>query len=109
MSIVPIFLSMKVCCVFSLESPHRGDSIENAQYTIFNIKKVITLNHLKSAAMGFYPKGSRTSSNSRGKRAISVRATEVRLYVDTNILLNVYQLWKYKLLIDSRTSIARTL
>ena len=30
---------MKVCCVFSLESPHRGDSNEYTQYTVFNIKK----------------------------------------------------------------------
>ena len=30
---------MKVYCVFSLESPHRGDSNENTKYTIFNIKK----------------------------------------------------------------------
>ena len=41
---------MKVCCVFSLESPHQGDSNENTQYTIFNLKKknwkssLITLN-----------------------------------------------------------------
>ena len=33
-----IFLNMKVCCVVSLESPHRGGSNENTQYTIFNIK-----------------------------------------------------------------------
>ena len=30
---------MKVYCVFSLESPHRGNSNEYSQYTIFNIKK----------------------------------------------------------------------
>ena len=30
---------MKVYCVFSLELPHRGDSNEYTQYTIFNIKK----------------------------------------------------------------------
>ena len=30
---------MKVCCVFSLESPHRGDSNEYTQYTIFIIEK----------------------------------------------------------------------
>ena len=30
---------MKVCCVFSYESPHRGDSNQNPQHTIFNIKK----------------------------------------------------------------------
>ena len=34
---------MKVCCVFSLESPHRGDSNEYAQHAIINIKKKITL------------------------------------------------------------------
>ena len=38
----------------SLESPHRGDSNEYTQYTIFNIKKKITLNYLKSAAMGLF-------------------------------------------------------
>ena len=27
---------MKVCCVFSLESPHRGDSNEYTQHTIFS-------------------------------------------------------------------------
>ena len=43
--------------MFSLESPHRGDSNESIQYTIFNIKKKITLNYPKSAAMGFYAKG----------------------------------------------------
>ena len=30
---------LKVYCVFSLESPHRGNSNEYTQYTIFNIKK----------------------------------------------------------------------
>ena len=44
---------MTVCCVFSLESPHRGNSNEYIQYTIFNILKKITLNYPKSAAMGF--------------------------------------------------------
>ena len=34
-----IFFNMKVYCVFSLESPHRGDSNENTQYTVFNMKK----------------------------------------------------------------------
>ena len=47
---------MMVWCVFSLESPYRGDSNECTQYTIFNIKKKITLNYRKSAAMVF-PKG----------------------------------------------------
>ena len=30
---------MKIYCVFSLESPHRGDSNEFTQHIIFNIKK----------------------------------------------------------------------
>ena len=36
-----IFFSMKVCCVFSLESPHRGDSNEYTQNIIFNIKRTL--------------------------------------------------------------------
>ena len=42
---------MKVCCVVSLESPHRGDSNENTQYTISNIKKET---HLKSSLISSY-------------------------------------------------------
>ena len=62
MDIFLIFFNMKVCCVFSLESPHRGDSNEYTQYTIFNIKKKITLNDSTSAAIGFSPRDPRTSS-----------------------------------------------
>ena len=57
-----IFYNMKVCCVFSLESPHLGDSNGYTQYTVFNMKKKITLNYSKSAAMRFFPRDSRTSS-----------------------------------------------
>ena len=40
--------------MFSLESPHRGDSNEYTQYTVFNIKKKITIiNYPKSAAKVF--------------------------------------------------------
>ena len=39
--------------MFSLESPHQGDSNEYTHYTIFNILKKITLNCPISAAMGF--------------------------------------------------------
>ena len=39
MNIFSIFFNMKVSCVFLLESPHRGDSSEKTQYTIFNIKQ----------------------------------------------------------------------
>ena len=62
MDIFSILFNMKVCCVFSLESPHRGDSNEYTQYTIFNIKKKTSLSYPKSAAMGFVPRDSRTSS-----------------------------------------------
>ena len=50
-----IFFNMKVCCVFSLESPHRGDSNEYTQYTNFNIKRKSDPNYLKYASMGFFP------------------------------------------------------
>ena len=43
--------------MFSLESPHRGDSNECTQYTIFNIKKKINLNYPKSATIGFCSEG----------------------------------------------------
>ena len=77
---------MKVYCVFSLESPHWGDSNEYTQYTVFNIKKKITLNYMypKAAAKGFFLGTQKRVRNSRGKRATSVRATEVLLYVRTD-------------------------
>ena len=71
------FYNMKVCCVFLLESPHWGDSNEYAQYTIFNIKQKIALNYPKPAVMGFFLGTREQFRNSRGKRAIRVRATEV--------------------------------
>ena len=37
--IFPTFFNMKVYCVFILESPHRGDSNEYTQYTIFQYEK----------------------------------------------------------------------
>ena len=82
-----LFHNIKVCYVFSLESPHRVDSNEYTQYTVFNIKMKITLNYPKSAANGFFPRHSRTSLESRGKRAISVQATEVLLYYKSNLSL----------------------
>ena len=57
--IFSIFFHMKVFCAFSLELPHQGDSNLYTQYTIFNIKKKITLNYPKSAAMGFFSKDSK--------------------------------------------------
>ena len=66
--------------MFSFKSPHRGDSDKHKKYTIFSMKKKIILNYRKSAAMGFFYQGTQARvRNSRGKRAISVRATEVLL------------------------------
>ena len=51
---------MKVCCVFSLESPHQGDSNEYTQHAIINIKKKFTLNYSKYDNVftyGIFPKG----------------------------------------------------
>ena len=60
--IFSIFFNMKVYCVFSLELPHRGDSNVYTQYTIFVIKTKIISDYSKSAAMGFFPRDSRTRS-----------------------------------------------
>ena len=59
--IFSVFFNMKVCCVFSLESPHPGDSNAYTQYTSFIMKKKITLNYPISA-MVFFPRDSRMSS-----------------------------------------------
>ena len=67
--------------MFSLELPHRGDSNENTRYTLFNMNKMNTLNYPKSAAMGFFQGTQERIRNSRGKRAINVRAIEVLLFV----------------------------
>ena len=42
MDIFSTFFHMKFCYVFSLESPHRGDSNEYTQHTIINIKMKVT-------------------------------------------------------------------
>ena len=39
--IFSVFLNMKICCLFSLESPPRGDSNEYTQHASINIKKKI--------------------------------------------------------------------
>ena len=57
-----IFLNMKVYCVFSLESPQRGDSNEYTQYTISQYKNE---NHPKLSQIcnyGICSKGPKTSS-----------------------------------------------
>ena len=65
--IFSIFFNMKVSCVFSLESPHRGDSNEYTQDTFFNIKKTIALNYPRSAAMVFSQGIQKRVQNNLGK------------------------------------------
>ena len=55
-------------------------STHNIPFSIQN--KKITINYPKSAAKGVFLGTQERVRNSRGKRAISVRATEVLLYVD---------------------------
>ena len=52
--------------MFSLESPHRGDSNEHTQYTIFIINKKIILDFPKFSAIGFFHRDSRASSKQPG-------------------------------------------
>ena len=80
MDIFSFFFNMKVYCVFSLDSPHRGDSNEFTQYTIINIKKRI-IQFIPNLQLWDLLQGTRERvQNNRGKRAISVRAIEVLLY-----------------------------
>ena len=57
-----IVLNIIVCCVCSIGSPHEGDSNKYTQYTIFNMKKKITRNYPRYAAMECFTRDSRTSS-----------------------------------------------
>ena len=63
--------------MFSLESPHRDDSYEYKQHTIINMKKSpeIIPNTIMSGAILLGTQERVRSSG--GKRAISVRTTEV--------------------------------
>ena len=66
--------------MFLLESPHRGVSSKNIQYTIFNIKRKSPLIILSLQLCEFFQGIQKRVRNSRGKRAISNRATEGLLY-----------------------------
>ena len=67
--------------MFLLESPHRGNSNEYTQHTVFNIKRKITLNYPTLLAVGFFQGTQERVRNSHGRRAIRVRATEALLYI----------------------------
>ena len=72
MDIFSIFFNIKVYSVFSLESPHRGDSNEYTQYTIFNLKRKITLIIPNLQLWDFFQGTQERVRNSRGKRAVEV-------------------------------------
>ena len=77
-----IFYNMKVYCVISLESPHRGDSNEYTQYTISNMKVKNNFNYPKSAAIGFFFQGTQERvRNSRGKRAIVISSVVLTIFL----------------------------
>ena len=89
MDIFLIFFNMKVYCVFSLESPHRGDSNKNTQHTIFNRKKKKSPQIIPNLQLwNFFQGTQKRVRNSPGKRAISVRAIEVLLYEVTTHLMS---------------------
>ena len=75
-----IFYDRKVCCVFSLESPHGGDSNEYTQYTIQYKKENHRLNFPVLQPRDYFLGTQERVRNNRGKRAIGVRAIEVLLY-----------------------------
>ena len=69
--------------MFSLESPHRGDSNVYTRYTIFIIKRKSPQIILNLQLMYFFFSGIQEQvRNSCGKRASSVLATDVLLYIE---------------------------
>ena len=50
-------------------------------HSVFNLKRKIELNYLKSAAMRFFLGTHAQVQNSHGKQAISIQAIEVLLYL----------------------------
>ena len=74
--------NMKVCCLFSLESPPRGDSNEYTQNTISQYEKENHLTLSQICSYGIFFQGTQERvRKSHGKQAISVSATEVLLYI----------------------------
>ena len=80
--------------MFSLESPHRGDSNDYTQYTIFNIKMKIDLIISNLQLWDIFLRTQARVRNSHGKQAISVRAIEVVQYTvfrapDKSVVLRI--------------------
>ena len=77
------FLEHNGICVFSFESPHRGDSNEYTHYTvsIYKTKSAEIIPNLQ--LLDIFQGTQGRVRNSHGKRAISVRVTEVLLKLST--------------------------
>ena len=72
--------------MFSFESPHRRDFNEYIQYSIFKMNTKVTLNYFNLQLWNFSQGTIDRVRNNRGKRAISVRATEGLLYIKVIVL-----------------------
>ena len=84
MVIFSIFLNIKeqVCCVYSLESSHRGDSYEYTQHTFSrknNRSQIISILLLYLQSWKKFLGTHERVRNSRDKRAIGVRAMALQL------------------------------
>ena len=77
--IFSIFLNMKVCWVFSLETPHWGDWVHTIYHFQCKIENQPKLTQICSCGISF--QGTQEPvRNIWGKRAISIQATEVLLH-----------------------------
>ena len=75
MDIFSTFFNMKVCRMFSLEPPHRDDSNEYIQYTVFKIKRKSPSIISNQQLWDNFPRDSRASL----KQPLTSRTTEVLL------------------------------
>ena len=55
--VCPTLFNMKAYCVFTLESPYRGDSNEDTQYTIFQYEKEKHPEFSQICSYGIFSKG----------------------------------------------------
>ena len=78
--IFSIFFNLNVYCVFSLESPHRGDSNEYTQYILFYIKIKSPPKIKPNLQLCFFSTGLKNQFETAVVN-ISVRATKGLLYI----------------------------
>ena len=91
---------MKVYCVFLLESPHRGDSNENTQYTISQYKKE---NHPKLSQICNYGICSKGPKNGFETAVVNKPSVfkPLKFYCITSLLENFYPTCSYYSRMDS--------